>query len=75
MNFISNEDLIYSRFPEELKYKLNELQHEMLSTNNIMYKFELNKYIAFAKLLKTFFVLKGYNVDEDENSIYIMIID
>lgn len=75
MNFINNEDLLYSRFPEELKYKLNELQHEILSTNNIMYKFELNKYISFSKLLKTFFVLKGYNVEEDENSIYIMIID
>lgn len=77
MNFISNEDLIYSRFPEELKFELNEFQHKLLSSESTstIFKLDLDNYSNYIKLLNAFFLLKGYYTEIDDNSIYVMLHD
>lgn len=75
MNFISNEDLIYSRFPEELKFELNEFQHKLLSSDSTIYRLDLSEYSNYIKLVNAFFLLKGYYTEIDDNSIYVMLHD
>jgi hypothetical protein len=75
MSFIRNDDLIYSKFTDDIKDELAEFQHELIDSNNIVHTFDTSKFTNYKKLIETFFSLRGYYTEIDNDLIYVMLHD